>query len=153
MQDFTEHLAEFTLFLKGTSTPEFEEIDSICVSKEFFNNTFCIRHVLHLDFLITRVSSKTSIAQLKGMFHCGSELAMRVKKAVAERRVIPLRRPGKKPMRNDPSIVRFVDQTTSHNGMSRTVNWPLFWAPAARPSTTSDTTSSTTTRPSATGQF
>ena len=50
------------------------------------------------------------------MFHCGSELAMRVKKAVAERRVIPLRRPGKKPMRNDPSLVRFVDQTTSHNG-------------------------------------
>ena len=116
MQDHTQHLAEFTLFLKGTSTPEFEEIDSVCVSKEFFNNTFCIRHVLPLYFNITRVSSKTSIAQLKGMFHCGSELAMRVKKAVAERRVIPLRRPGKKPMRNDTSLVRLVDQTTSHNG-------------------------------------
>ena len=116
MQDGDQHLADFTLFLKGTSTPEFAEVDSICVPKEFFVNTFCILHILPLYFHITRVSSKTPIARLKRMFHCGSELAMRVKKAVAERKQIPLKRSGKKPMRNDPSLIRLVDQTTTHNG-------------------------------------
>ena len=116
MQDDTKHLVEFTRFMRGISSPDFEEVDNICVPKEFFGNPFCIQHVLPLYFHITRVSAKTSIAKLKEMFHCGSELATRVKNSVAERRPIPLRRPGKKPMRNDPVLMRLVDQTTSRDG-------------------------------------
>ena len=75
MQDDTKHLVEFARFMRGISSPEFEEVDNICVPKEFFDNPFCIQHVLPLYFHVTRVSPKTSIAKLKEMFHCGSELA------------------------------------------------------------------------------
>ena len=35
---------------------------------------------------------------------------------LSERKQIPLKRPGKKPVRNDPSLVRLVDQITSNDG-------------------------------------
>ena len=128
-------------------------MDNICVPKEFFVDTFCILHILPIDFHITRVSNKTSIAQLKRMFHCGSELAMGVKKAVAERRQIPLKRSGKKPMRNDPSLIRLVDQTTSRNGHVSDTELASILVQAGQQSTTSAMTSSETTSRSATGRF
>ena len=110
------HFISFTLFLKGETPPEFAELDSICLSKEFFNDQFCIQKVLPLYFHFTRNNEKIPIAKLKRLFGCGADLIYRVKKAVEQRTPIRVPSRGKKPIRNDPVLRRLVDETTSANG-------------------------------------
>ena len=112
----TPHSLSFSLFLNGKSPPEYAEIDRICLSKDFFTDQFCIHKVLPLNFHFTRNRENVPIATLKQMFRCGADLIYRVKKAIEERKPICVPRRGKKPIRNDPTLKRLVDESTSANG-------------------------------------
>ena len=109
-------LLEFALFLKGESSPEFREIDSICIPREFFMNPSCVRKILPLYFHLTRSSKPTSTAELKRTFSCGAALIYRIKSAVRERKPKCLLKGGKKNVRNDVALKRLVDEFTTENG-------------------------------------
>ena len=109
-------ILEFALILNGESSPEFREIVSICIPREFITNPTCVHKILPLYFHLTRSSNQTTIAELKKTFSCGAELIYRIKSAVAERKPICLPKRGKANVRNDAGLKTLVDRLTTENG-------------------------------------
>ena len=109
------HRLSFSLFLNRKSPPEFAEIDRICLPQEMFKDHFCIHSFAPLLPLHEK-RRKIPVAKLKQMFCCGADLVYRVKKEVEERNPICVPRRWEKPIRNDPTLRRLVDEATSANG-------------------------------------
>ena len=107
--------AEYSLFLKGVSLPEFQEIDAHCVPHQLLNDAAGLRTVIPLYYHLTRRNAKEPFAKLKRMFCCGAETISRVRKSIAEKKPLPLPR-KRRSVRNDPVLRRLIDQSTLENG-------------------------------------
>ena len=111
-------LVDFVCFLKGVEDPEHEEVDRACLSEELFKDGNSQKTVLPLYFFLTREKdSKMTIVQMKKSFRCGAELIQKVRKAINEKKPLPI--PGHKkgnPVRNDPALIGLVDTMTREDG-------------------------------------
>ena len=68
-------------------------------------------------FLLDPGERKTTVAQMKKSFRCGAELIQTVRKAIVEKKLLPI--PGHKkgnPVRNDPVLIGLVDAMTREDG-------------------------------------
>ena len=107
--------AEYSLFLKDVSLPEFQEIDAHCVPHQLLNDAAGLRTVIPLYYHLTRRNAKEPFAKLKRVFCCGAETISRVRKSIAEKKPLPLPR-KRRSVRNDPVLRRLIDQSTLENG-------------------------------------
>ena len=104
----------FASFMKERPDQEFDEIDRACLRHELFQDVDCVKNVLPLFFFLTRNRHcKTPIIELKRDFKCGAELLIRVRKAIAEKKLLQVRgTKGVNPVRDNQELVRLVDTIT-----------------------------------------
>ena len=118
MGDDNNDFLDFAQFLKGARDQEHEETDRSCLTDEHFKDCECQRRVLPLYFFLTRMKRrKTSVAEMKKQFKCGAKLISDVRKAVAEKKPLPI--PGRKktkPVRDNGVLIGLVDSMTRDNG-------------------------------------
>ena len=109
---------DFVNFLKGNEDVGFEEVDRACLSNQLFQETESRTKILPLYFFLTRnAQTKMTIAQMKKQFKCGADMISRVRKAIREKRPIPIAGHKKeKPVRNDAVLKNLVDAMTRENG-------------------------------------
>ena len=90
-----KHFLDYANFLQGERSPEFVDVDSVCLTPELLKDPENLREVVPLYFYLTRNTSKQmSVASLKKSFKCGSDLIGRVRKSIVEKK--PIEIPGRK---------------------------------------------------------
>ena len=118
MSNETNPFFEYARFLQGERNPEFEEVDSICLTADLLKDSVGQCKVVPLYFYLTRNRGpQMSIASMKKTFKCGADLIQKVKKSIEEKKPIGL--PGhkrEKPVRHDQNLVGLVDSITRNNG-------------------------------------